>query len=70
MSDIKLRVDGGDSKTPLEQRVYVFVKAGYGENARIARTRREYQYLSDKTIRTYTEEEAASIQEVEAQSHY
>lgn len=38
-----VRVDGGDSKTPPEERKYVWVKAGYGEGRRAALARAKAQ---------------------------
>jgi hypothetical protein len=38
----RVRVDGGDSRTPLEDRVYQLVRAGHGEAARARRARERY----------------------------
>lgn len=36
---VVIRVDGGDSSTPLEDRRYLPVRAGYGQGARCRRAR-------------------------------
>lgn len=36
---LRVRVDGGDSKTPVDERQYWMVPAGYGEGRRVARVR-------------------------------
>lgn len=37
----RVRVDGGDSKTPLDEREYVRISAGYGEGKRASNVRRK-----------------------------
>jgi hypothetical protein len=37
----RVRLDGGDAKTPVPDRVYAIVRAGYGEAARCRRARVE-----------------------------
>ena len=45
---VRVRLDGGDSTTPVEERRYALVRAGYGEGARARRQRRRPRiYISD-----------------------